>query len=140
MNIHILVLSLSYLCCWCLWTQGIPRRSVLFLWIIIRQNILGRYIISLFDYHIPMWNQAFIAGKVFKFQYVRESIFVLLHKTFWHFCQSGTLHSNVNMQIYRNIYNWNTFRTTTLYRWGGLTGILKCEICTTGYVPQLNWN
>ena len=40
-----------HFCCWCLWQQGISRICVVFLWIIIRQTCLGRYIISLFDYN-----------------------------------------------------------------------------------------
>ena len=114
-----------HFCCWCLWQQGISRICVVFLWIIVRQAFLGRYIISLFDYNRPTWIQAVIAvfvEKVFlkknlNFNMQGEtSIFILPHKTsFWHFCQKGTLPSSVNMEVLPNIWNRNSFLPTSLY-------------------------
>ena len=111
-------------CCWCLWQQDISG-CVVFLWIIIRQAFLGRYIISLFDYNRPTWIQAVIVEEVFLknlnfniWGYIMI-IFILPHKiSFWHFCQSGTLPGNVNMEVSPNIRNRNTFRTTRLYALG----------------------
>ena len=85
-------------------------------WTIIRQNFLGKYIISLFDCNRPTWIQEVIGEKEFKIQHVREtSMFILPHKTFWNFCQSGTLPGNLNMKVSPDIWNINTFWTTSLY-------------------------
>ena len=76
-NIHILVFSLWYLYCWCLWQQDIINK-----WL--SNPFLGRYIISLFEYYRPSSHcRASIFGEEFKFQYVRGdiSILILPHKT-----------------------------------------------------------
>ena len=95
---------------------------VVFLWIIIRQTCFGRYIISLFDYNRVTWIQAVIIQQVFLKKNLnfhmqgKTSIFILLHKiSFWEFCQSGTLPGSLNMEVSSNIWNINTFWTTSLY-------------------------
>ena len=40
---------------------------------------------------------------------------MLPYKTFFHFCQSDTLPGSLNMEISPNIWNRNTFRTTSLW-------------------------
>ena len=67
---------------------------------------LGRYIIPLFDSNRPTWNQAVFIEQVFLIKNLNfnmsgeTSIFILPHKTlFWHFCESGTLHGSVNMEV-----------------------------------------
>ena len=122
MNIHVLVFSLWYLCYWCWRQQDISTVYTVFLWIIIRQNVLARYIIPLFDRNRPSWFQAVILEQVLlkknlHFNMWEEtSIFKLQHKpSFWHFCQSGTLPGKVNIDVFPNIWKRNTFWATSLY-------------------------
>ena len=77
----------------------------------------------------------------FKFQYVRGDIHIHIatQNLIWHFCQSGTLCGNVNMEVFPNIWNKNAFGTTTLYALVVLSSF-KDESCKIGYVPQLNSN
>ena len=98
------------------------RICVVFLWIIIRQTCLLRYIISIFIYNRLTWIKAVIVEQVFLKKNLNvdmwgeTSISILPHKTsFWYFCQSGTLPGSVNMEAFPNIWNRNTFGTTSLY-------------------------
>ena len=52
-----------------------------------------------------------------KFQYVRGDmhIHIATQNLIFTFCQSGTLPRNVNMEVSPDIWNSNTFRTTSLY-------------------------
>ena len=126
MNIHILVFSLWYICCWCLWQQNISRIYVLFLWVIIRQIFLGRDIISLFDYNRPTWIQAVIAEQVhlqknlnFNMKWRGDiHVYVATKNITLTILTSETLPGNVNMGVSSNIWNRNTFRTTSLYALG----------------------
>ena len=125
MNIHVLIFSLWYLCYWCWWQQEISRICAVFVWIIIRQTFLGMYIITLFDYNRPTWLEAVIVEQLFleknlNFNKQGEtSIFVLPHKaSFWHFCQSGTLPDEVNMEVSPDIWNINNFWATSLRSFG----------------------
>ena len=53
----------------------------------------------------------------FKLQYVKGDILIHIatQNLIWHFCQSGTLCGNVNMEVFPNIWNKNAFGTTSLY-------------------------
>ena len=135
MNIHILVFSWWYLCCSCLWQQGISRICIVFLWIITRQTFFGRYIISLFDYNRPTWIQAVIAEQVFlkknlNFNMQVETIILTLpHKTsFWYFCQNATLPGNVNKEVCPNMWKRNIFWASSLHALGVHRYISKTKV------------
>ena len=75
----------------------------------------------------------------FKFQYVRRDIHihVATQNIILNFCQSGTLLGNVNMEVLPNIWNRNTFRTTSCMNMESLSS-LKVENCTVDHVSLLN--
>ena len=90
-----------------------------------------------------------ISEEEFKFQYARGDIHIhiAMQKSFWHFCQSGSLIGSANMDISLDIRNRNTFRTSS--RHCQSIGSFKDELdiynwiymqCTIGYSPQLSWN
>ena len=146
MNINILVFSLFRLCCWCLRQLDISTRLVEFLWIIIRQTILGRYIISLFDYNIPTWIQVVIVEQVIlkknlNFNTLEETcIFIFSHKAwFWHFFSKWKFawqYKNGNLHF--------TFGSEMLELLVCIRGNSLCtykdEMYIIGFVSQLNWN
>ena len=146
MNINILVFSLFRLCCWCLWQLDISTRLVEFLWIIIRQTILGRYIISLFDYNIPTWIQVVIVEQVIlkknlNFNTLEETcIFIFSQKAwFWHFFSKWKFawqYKNGNLHF--------TFGSEMLELLVCIHGNSLCtykdEMYIIGFVSQLNWN
>ena len=120
MNIHTLVFFFWFLLLVMLMTA--IHKYVLFLWIIIKENCLGRYIISIFDYNRPTWIQVVIVEQVVLRKNLnsnmsgKTSLFILPHETsFWHFCQSGTFPGSVNMEVSHNIWNRNPFKTSSVY-------------------------